>query len=80
MIDQLREGYEAYHQGLPPTKNPYSYHWQPGKHTDWSDGYFEGQKEGPPRNIPPEPVKVAEEEYDAVTDSIFEGYGSISYT
>ena len=40
MIDQLREGYEAYHKGLPPTENPYSYHGQPGKHTDWSDGYF----------------------------------------
>lgn len=72
MYERMKQGYDAYHRGEALKSNPYSYVYEPGKHTDWVDGYYEASKEGPPNNV----TNV----YGSDEDSIFEGYGSISYT
>ena len=51
MYERMKQGYDAYHRGESLKNNPYSYVYEPGKHTDWVDGYYEASKEGPPNNI-----------------------------
>lgn len=80
---EFKEGYTAYHTN-GSNHNPYSYYHDPEKHTDWSDGFYEGAKEGPAKGfvsfVTVEDVDNKDTDGDDEYGSIFDKWDTVSYT